>query len=242
MKLTTPLQFSTVSEATRARQSLHGAVWPLTSPKTLNVDYAEDERVSDLKTSVSFLISLISPTSDVSMCNFKLVIVCLIPNSPTTYRALELWNGWTEHFSWCYIPRLYLLSSLRLTPLKLINLTPETSSSFINYSSGLSTRRGLYHGLCFNSRTLLLWEMLNGNCGLCNRHIHFQWFVKSYDRFWLCARLSRWLKNFTRHCERFKSRILLSVGTHSNWSLRSRKTPLTTALQTITWSSDILTR
>ena len=40
------VQFATVSEATRARQSLHGAVWPLTSPKTLNVDYAEDERVS----------------------------------------------------------------------------------------------------------------------------------------------------------------------------------------------------
>ncbi|KAL5262802.1 hypothetical protein ACHWQZ_G008257 [Mnemiopsis leidyi] len=37
--------FATVSEATRARQSLHGAVWPLTSPKTLNVDYAEDERM-----------------------------------------------------------------------------------------------------------------------------------------------------------------------------------------------------
>jgi len=41
-------QFATVGEATRARQSLHGAVWPLTSPKTLNVDYAEDERVSSL--------------------------------------------------------------------------------------------------------------------------------------------------------------------------------------------------
>ncbi|XP_063675371.1 apoptotic chromatin condensation inducer in the nucleus-like isoform X2 [Bolinopsis microptera] len=37
--------FATVGEATRARQSLHGAVWPLTSPKTLNVDYAEDERM-----------------------------------------------------------------------------------------------------------------------------------------------------------------------------------------------------
>jgi len=38
-------QFASIEEATRARETIHGAVWPSTSNKILNVDYAEDERM-----------------------------------------------------------------------------------------------------------------------------------------------------------------------------------------------------
>eukprot|EP00116_Pleurobrachia_bachei_P004590 sb/3464852/ len=38
-------KFATIEEAQRARESLHGSVWPSTSPKTLSVDFAEDERM-----------------------------------------------------------------------------------------------------------------------------------------------------------------------------------------------------
>jgi len=37
--------FASIEEATRARETIHGAVWPSTSNKILNVDYAEDERM-----------------------------------------------------------------------------------------------------------------------------------------------------------------------------------------------------
>lgn len=37
--------FATIEESQRARESLHGSVWPSTSPKTLSVDFAEDERM-----------------------------------------------------------------------------------------------------------------------------------------------------------------------------------------------------